>query len=273
MKEPTEKQWAIVTGASKGIGEAIAWELSRRGWSVLLVARSEILLHTLCSAIQKSGGIAQNGAKALYLPLDLTHPDSGGELEDYIQENNLAIDILVNNAGFGSVGEFAELPREKELQQIQLNVLALVDLSHRMIPYLRKRSQGYILNIASTAAFQPGPYMATYYATKAFVLHFSEALATEMQSSNVSVTAHCPGATESEFAAVAGNDKTLLFSKYNMIAGRHAVAKHAVDAMFCKKVVSIFGLLNRFSAGLIRFTPRFLVRMLVKQINFPRDYK
>ena len=179
------------------------------------------------------------------------------------------LSALVNNAGFGSTGRFEELSIDREIQQIELNVVALVELTHRLLPIIQSQSEGYILNIASTAGFQPGPYMAVYYATKAFVLHFSEALSVELSDGNVSVTAHCPGATESEFAKVAGNDKTVLFSKFNHVMSREVVAKHAVDSMLNRKVVSIPGFRNWFVAFNVRFNPRWMIRRLAGWINQP----
>ena len=257
------ERWAIVTGASKGIGESIAKDLATRGWNLILVARSESLLRKL-----QQNMIHDNDIKVEIYACDLTERKSRNAFIEwaYTQKN---ISALVNNAGFGSTGPFETLLLDREIQQIELNIVALVDLTHRLLPMLKSQPEGYILNVASTVAFQPGPFMAVYYATKAFVLHFSEALSVELSESNVSVTAHCPGATESEFAKVAGNDKTVLFSKMNHVMSREVVAKHAVDSMFDRKVVAIAGFRNWLLAFSVRLNPRWLVRRLAGWINQP----
>ena len=257
------KYWALVTGASKGIGEAISIEFARRGWNVLLTARSETLLLNMQKQL-----IADYNIKVKVYPCDLTDRGQRSELVHWVQSHG-EISALVNNAGFGSTGKFDDLSIDREIQQIELNIVALVDLTHHLLPILKSQSEGYILNIASTAGFQPGPFMAVYYATKSFVLHFSEALSVELREDNVSVTAHCPGATESEFSKVAGNDKTVLFSKMNHVMSREVVAKHAVDSMLNRKVVSIAGFTNWLVALSVRFTPRWITRNLAGWINQP----
>ena len=257
------KNWVLVTGASKGIGEAISTELARRGWNVLLTARSEALLLELQKKL-----VDDCGVNVKVYPCDLTDREQRTGLVRWVKDHG-ELSALVNNAGFGSNGEFVGLAIDREIRQIELNVVALVDLTHRLLPLLQSQSHGYILNIASTAGFQPGPFMAVYYATKAFVLHFSEALSVELSDGNVSVTAHCPGATESEFASVAGNDKTVLFSKMNHVMSREVVAKHAVDSMLGRKVVSIAGFTNWLVAFSVRITPRWMVRSLAGWINQP----
>ena len=257
------KYWALVTGASKGIGEAICIELASRGWNVLLTARSEPLLVELQKKL-----IADYNIEVEVYPCDLTDRRQRGELTHWVQTHG-ELSALVNNAGFGSTGKFDRLSIDREIQQIELNIVALVDLTHHLLPVLKSQPNGYILNLASTAGFQPGPFMAVYYATKGFVLHFSEALSVELREDNVSVTAHCPGATESEFSKVAGNDKTVLFSKMNHVMPRDVVAKHAVDSMLNRKVVSIAGLTNWLVAFSVRFTPRWVTRSLAGWINQP----
>ena len=255
--------WALVTGASKGIGEAISVELARRGWNLLLTARSEGLLLEMQQTL-----IGTYNVQVVVHPCDLTNRNERREFVQWVTGHG-QLSALVNNAGFGSTGRFEKLSIDREIQQIELNVVALVELTHRLLPIIQSQPEGYILNIASTAGFQPGPYMAVYYATKAFVLHFSEALSVELSDGNVSVTAHCPGATESEFAKVAGNDKTVLFSKINHVMSREVVAKHAVDSMLNRKVVSIAGFRNWFFAFSVRFNPRWMIRRLAGWINQP----
>ena len=256
-------RWALVTGASKGIGESISIDLARRGWNLLLTARSETLLLDM----QKQLSAKYNVDVEVY-PCDLTDRKQRTELWDWVAKHG-QLSALINNAGFGSTGKFEDIAIDREIRQIELNIVALVELTHRLIPMLRSQPESYILNVASTAGFQPGPFMAVYYATKAFVLHFSEALSVELREDNISVTAHCPGATESEFAKVAGNDKTVLFSKMNHVMSREVVAKHAVDSMLNRKVVSIAGFTNWLVACSVRFTPRWMVRTLAGWINQP----
>jgi len=184
----------LITGASSGIGAAFARKLAARGRNVLLVARSEDKLIALCNELGRLTSI-----RAQYLALDLQQHEAGAQLFEETQKRELEIDTLINNAGFGSMGDFAKLDPDRELEMIELNVRAVVDLTHRFLPRMRERKRGTIINVASTAAFQPVPYMATYAATKAFVLSFSEALWEENRLHGVHVMALCPGVTETNF--------------------------------------------------------------------------
>ena len=178
----------LITGASSGIGAAFARKLAARGRNVLLVARSEDKLVTLCNELGRTSGI-----RAQYFAIDLLEPDAPEQLLQETQRRDLLIDMLVNNAGFGSMNDFVKLDLARELEMIDLNVKSLVALTHRFLGPMRERKQGTILNVASTAGFQPVPYMATYAATKAFVLSFSEALWEENREHGVHVMALCPG--------------------------------------------------------------------------------
>jgi uncharacterized protein len=184
----------LITGASSGIGEVFARKLAARGRNVLLVARSEEKLITLCNELGRS-----NSIRAQYVALDLSQPDSPARLFEEAQKRGLNIDMLVNNAGFGSMGEFSKLDLARELNMIDLNIKSLVELTHRFLQPMLERKQGIIINVASTAGFQPVPLMATYSATKAFVLSFSEALWEENRAHGVQVTALCPGVTDTNF--------------------------------------------------------------------------
>src|SRR3954464_10704270 len=192
----------LITGASTGIGAAFARKLAARGRNVLLVARSEDKLIALCNELGRLTSI-----RAQYLALDLQQPDAGVQLFEETKKRELEIEMLINNAGFGSMGDFAKLDLNRELEIIQLNVRALVDLTHRFIGPMRERKRGTIINVASTAAFQAVPYMATYAATKAFVLSFSEALWEENRPHGVHVMALCPGVTETNFFEAARGRK------------------------------------------------------------------
>lgn len=237
---------ALVTGASAGIGKAIATQLAGEGYDLILVARRQERLQELADTLQGNHRVES---------VDLTDKDARKALIERIAD--IEIEILVNNAGFGSNGPFAENDADGEVRQVELNVTALVDLSRRLLPGMLARKKGHILNIASTAAFQPGPYMSIYYATKAFVLNFTQGLAYELRGSGVTVTAHCPGATASEFGAIAGNDKARLF-QYGHVATSEEVAAHALKSMRAGKPVAVHGFINAFLATATGFTPTFI---------------
>src|SRR5678815_4569526 len=188
----------LITGASTGIGAAFARKLAARGRNVLLVARSEDKLIALCNELGRLTSI-----RAQYLTLDLEQPDAAAQLFEETQRRDLEIDMLINNAGFGSMGDFAKLDLNRELEMLQLNIRALVELTHLFLGPMRERKRGTIINVASTASFQPVPYKATYAATKAFVLSFSEALWEENRQFGIHVMALCPGVTDTNFFAAA----------------------------------------------------------------------
>jgi short-subunit dehydrogenase len=184
----------LITGASSGIGEAFARKLAARGHNLLLVSRTEEKLMMLCNEAGRS-----NNIRAEYFAVDLSRPDAPQRLFEETQKRELEIDLLINNAGFGSMGDFRKLDLDRELNMIDLNIRSLVELTHRFIQPMRERKSGAIMNVASTAGFQPVPFMATYAATKAFVLSFSEALWEENRTYGIKVMALCPGVTETNF--------------------------------------------------------------------------
>src|SRR5712692_3888982 len=192
----------LITGASSGIGEAFARKLATRGHNLLLVARSEDKLINLCNELGRI-----NGTRAQYVALDLSEPEAPARLFEDTRKRDLRIDFLINNAGFGSLGDFTKLDLARELNMINLNVRALVDLTNRFLVPMRERKNGTIINVASTAGFQPVPFMATYAATKAFVLSFSEALWEENRPYGIKVMALCPGVTNTNFFAAAHMQK------------------------------------------------------------------
>jgi hypothetical protein len=192
----------LITGASSGIGEVFARKLAARGRNVLLVARSEEKLVTLCNELGRS-----NSIRAQYVALDLSKPESAARLFAEATKRGLTVDMLINNAGFGSMGEYSKLDLARELNMIDLNIKSLVELTHRFLQPMIERKQGAIINVASTAAFQPVPFMATYAATKAFVLSFSEALWEENREYGISVIALCPGVTDTNFFEAARGHK------------------------------------------------------------------
>ncbi|HEV2836506.1 MAG TPA: SDR family oxidoreductase [Pyrinomonadaceae bacterium] len=192
----------LITGASSGIGAAFARKLAKRGRNLLLVARSEDKLIALCNELGRLSGI-----RAQYVAIDLTEPEAAARLFEETQKRELEIDMLINNAGFGSMGDFVRLDLATELEMIDLNIKSLVELTHKFLPPMRERRQGTIINVASTAGFQAVPFMATYAATKAFVLSFSEALWEENRSHGIRVLTLCPGVTETNFFAAAKIDR------------------------------------------------------------------
>lgn len=193
---------SLITGASSGIGEAFARRLAALGRNVLLVSRSEDKLATLCNELGRT-----NRVRAQYVVLDLSEPDAAERLFAEAQKRGLEIDMLVNNAGFGSFGDFLKKDLGRELNMIDLNVKTLVDLTYRFLAPMRERKRGAIINVASTAGFQPVPFMATYAATKAFVLNFSEALWEENRPYGIEVLALCPGVTDTNFFEAAHGHK------------------------------------------------------------------
>lgn len=256
----TSRPVALITGASAGLGEQFAHLFARDGHDVVLVARSAARLEPIAERLRL------HQITPIVLPEDLSVPGAAERLYAAVKARGLQVDFLVNNAGFGSTGPFLDLPVEKEVEMVQLNCATLLELSHRFGKDMAERKSGRILNIASTAGFQPGPYMATYYATKAFVVSFSEALAHELKDSGVTVTCHCPGATATEFAGRAGNDSSRLFQRPG-IAKAPDVAAHAYEAMLQGEVLSVHGLLNWVSMQSVRFSPRAVVRSITAALN------
>jgi uncharacterized protein len=256
----TTRPVALVTGASAGLGEQFAHLFARDGYDVILVARSAPRLEPLAERLRV------HKITTHVMPADLSLPGAASKLYEQVKAKRLQVSCLVNNAGYGSTGAFLDLPLEKELEMVQLNCTALMELCHRFGADMRARKEGKILNIASTAAFQPGPYMATYYATKAFVLSFSEAFAHELRGTGVTVTCHCPGATATEFAGRAGNDSSRLFQRPG-IAKAPDVAHHAYEAMMQGEVLSVHGLLNWVAMQSVRFSPRAAIRSITAALN------
>ena len=237
----------LITGASSGIGEAFARKIAARGRNVLLVARSEDKLIALCNELGRLTSI-----RAQYLALDLTKSAARAQLFEETEKRGLEIDMLINNAGFGSMGDFVRLPLERELEMIELNISAVVELTHRFLPPMRERQRGTIINVASTAGFQPVPYMATYAATKAFVLTFSEALWDENRMHGIQVMALCPGVTETNFFEASGIDRPPM----RTVQTSEEVVETALRALHRKKSLVISGWANWFVVEAERFLPR-----------------
>jgi len=254
---------ALVTGASSGIGKELARCFAEGGHGVVLVARRLPLLETLASELG-----ARYGQKTWALPCDLSSAEGVRSLLGELAARGLEIDFLVNNAGFGSTGRFDASPLEREVAMAELNVTAVVHLTHALLPGMLRRRGGRILNIGSTAGFQPGPYMATYYASKAFVNHFSEALFEELRGTGVTVTVSCPGPTRTEFGDVSGVGRANLFRRMP-VASAERVAREAYAALFAGRALVVHGFLNRVGVVLVRFGWRGLVRRIIGFLNRP----
>jgi hypothetical protein len=252
----------LFTGASGGIGYELAKLFARDHHNLVLVARSGDKLAQVATDLRALGITVKTFA------LDLANPPAPRLLFDQLQTEGIAIDILINNAGFGAFGEFAQMSNEEIFGQIQLNITALTVLTHLFLPPMLARRGGRIMNVASTAGFQPGPLMAVYYATKAYVISFSEALANEVHRSGVTVTCFCPGATNTGFAKRAGNDKSRLFKQL----GAMNVEKVALDgyrAVMEGRTLAISGAHNWLIAQSTRFAPRKVVTAISRWISEP----
>jgi uncharacterized protein len=242
----------LITGASSGIGRELARLFAADGASLILVARSEHKLRELADELSEAHGVQTH-----VMPVDLTHPASPMQLAETLADRQIAVDVLVNNAGFGGHGSVAALGVARQLEMVEVNVAALTRLTALLLPAMLERGSGAILNVASTAAFAPGPNQAVYCATKAYVLSFTEALAEEVRGSGVRVSCLAPGATETGFAAQAGMGGTKLFRSGVMDAGR--VAQAGYRGLLRDKTLVIPGLQNRVLAVAARLSPRVLV--------------
>jgi len=250
---------ALVTGASSGIGEEFARQLARRAHDLVLVARRKDRLEALAATLS-----ALHGIEIEVIRGDLTAARDLGAVERRLSVGD--IDLLVNNAGVGSVGEFAQLPLEREVEQLDLNARALLRLTHAALGVMIARRRGAIINVASMAGFQPVPFNATYAATKAFVLNLSEALHEEAKQHGVTVTCLCPGPVRTEFQHVAGIDGERMRGRallqYMARTTAHDVVEAALRAMDAGRAVAIPGMVNAAIVETARTAPRFLVRRL-----------
>jgi short-subunit dehydrogenase len=251
----------LITGASSGIGEAFGRKLAALGRNVLLVARSEDKLIALCNELGRL-----NSIRAHYVALDITQPGSVTQLFDETKKRGLHIDMLVNNAGFGSMGDFTKLDLDRELGMIDLNIKALVELTYRFIAPMRELKQGTIINVASTAGFQPVPFMATYAATKAFVLSFSEALWEENRTHGIQVMALCPGVTETNFFTAARIEHPPM----RVAQTPEDVVNTALRGLARRKGQIVSGWTNLLMVEAERFVPRSLVVRMAGKALRPR---
>jgi short-subunit dehydrogenase len=252
---PASKRRALVTGASSGIGEEFARQLAKRGYDLILVARRKDRLENLAA------GLADTNTEIL--EADLTTPEGVISVEKRLAQGD--IDLLVNNAGFGTRGEFASMPLHRELEELDLNIKALVRLTHAALGPMQTRGRGNIINVGSTGSFQPVPYMSLYAATKAFVLHFSEGVHEEAKKHGVTITCLCPGYVMTEFQQVAGLDRERIPERGRLTPAQVVAA--ALKGTVAGKAIVIPGTLNRaLATGLVRVTPRFAVRRIAGSI-------
>jgi uncharacterized protein len=252
---------ALITGASSGIGLEFAKTFAAAKNNLVLVARSEGKLVALANELKTAYGITVKVITA-----DLSNMNEVQKVYDTCKSENITVDYLVNNAGSGEFGLFAEGNWDKTEQMIDLNIKSLTKMCRLFIPDMIARKAGKIMNVASTAAFQPGPTMAVYYATKSYVLFFSEAIYNELQGSGVSVTCLCPGATESGFQAAAAMEESNLVKGKKLPTSKE-VAEFGYKAMMNNKMTVIHGFMNTLMATSVRFTPRKLVLWMVRKIQ------
>jgi uncharacterized protein len=256
----TDRKTALITGASSGIGLELAKLFAADKIDVILVARIADKLASLASEIE-----ANYQVRTHVLPVDLAEDNAARQLVNRLTQSKLRVDFLVNNAGFGAVGNVADLTFERQASMIQVNVKALTELTRLVIPDMIQCNAGGILNLASTAAFQPGPGMAVYYATKAYVLSFSEALHEELRGTGVRVSCLAPGPTATGFGDDSGMTGSFLFRMGAMNA--KTVAQAGYRGLFRNQAIVIPGVKNKLGAVSVRFFPRFAVRRIVQFVN------
>ncbi len=253
--------YALITGASKGIGKAMAFELASRGYNLLLVARSAELLKTVAEKIT-----VELGSKVNYLAIDLSSPTSSQAIFDWCVSNKYEISVLVNNAGYGLSGSFEEYSLDENMNMVQVNTSTVVQLCQRFLPMLKKQSQSYILNIASSAAYQAVPRLSLYAATKVFILNFSRGLRQELKNSCVSVTTVCPGATDTDFASRANVGAKALKAAEKVNMTPQDVAKIAIDGMFKHKAEIVPGLINKLNVFAAWLLPKELLERIAEKL-------
>ena len=255
---------ALITGASAGLGAELARLFAADHHDLILVARRQDRLDALAAELAQAHGVG-----CQVLACDLGAEGGARALLDQVAALGVEVDFLVNNAGFGQNGAFAHIDAERQLGMIRLNILALTELCRGLLPGMIARGRGRLLNLGSTAGFQPGPYMAVYYASKAYVNTFSEGLAHELRGTGVTCTVSCPGATSTEFAEVAGTARSRLFR--SGVARPEVVARQAYRAMHRGRAVIVHGARNRWLASVGRLAPRAVVRAVAASLNRPPE--
>ncbi len=255
---------ALITGTSSGIGYDLCPLFAADKYDLVIVARSESKLQEMANQLSQKYKI-----KVTSISMGLGQIDSADRLYAELQNRQLTIDILVNNAGFGLLGEFASADYQRLSEMMSLNIVTLTKLTHLLLPDMINRKSGKIMNVASTAGFQPGPLMAVYYASKAYVVSFSLALSNELAGTGITVTTLCPGPTATKFEEVAGVNNTLLFNKYNMMSSPK-VALVGYRGMMEGKRLVIPGFRNKLIAFAVRFLPRNFLLKFVRSIQEKR---
>jgi hypothetical protein len=252
------KKVALITGASSGIGKELAHIHAEKGGDLIIVARSKDKLEKLKAELEN-----KHSVKVMVIAKDLGAPEAPKEIYNEINKAGIQIDYLINNAGFGGLGKFHEREWEQDLAMINLNIVALTALTRLYLPGFVKRNSGKILNVSSTASYMPGPLQAVYYATKAYVTFFSNAIAEELHDTKVTVTNLMPGATETEFGAISGMDKTAMFQK---TASARGVAEAGYNGMMAGKIDVVSGLTasQKMMMSMIPFMPK---KALLKQVR------
>ena len=259
----TQRPLALVTGASSGIGLELAKLLAADGHDLILVARRAEALEQLAAELRTS-----QGAIVHVWPADLATPEAPKDLEARAAAAGLDVEILVNNAGFGALGAFADLPLDRQLSIVDVNLRALTELTHRFLPAMRRRRRGRIMIVASMAGFLPGPYMAVYYATKAYLQSFALALAEELAGSGITVTCVCPGYTATEFQAVAHMNAAKRLGQLQPMTAA-AVARIGYRALMSGRRLVVTGWKNRIGMLLMRFMPKTVLSWIVARLQRP----
>ena len=262
-RKPGQGQTALVTGASAGIGVDLAECFARDGYDLILTARSEGPLNEVAQRLASAHGV-----KTTVIAQDLGAIGGGTALANSVRMRGLEPDVLVNNAGYGHAGALTSSDLPTQLGMIDLNVRALVELTYLFWDRMLANKRGGVLNVASTAAFQPGPLMANYYASKAYVLSFSEALWEEARGTGVNVSCLCPGPTESKFRERAGTGKTRL-ARVSKVMSAASVARMGYDAWRRNQPVKVTGARNAFQAGMVKYIPRKTLLGMVRSIQSP----
>ncbi|NUU77314.1 SDR family NAD(P)-dependent oxidoreductase [Paenibacillus xylanilyticus] len=257
-----QHQWALITGASSGIGQAFALEMASKGNHVVLVARSESKLKQLAERIERTYKV-----KAEVIVSDLSEAHSPQQIYDECKNRGIQVDTLINNAGFATHGRFEQVEGARQQEEIMLNVLAVMNMTHLFLPGMLRKRNGTIINVSSTAAFQPDPYMAVYGATKSFVLSFTEALYEENRKRGVQFLALCPGATETSFFDVVNAEEASV--------GKRDTPEHVVEvamkALESGKPYAVPGASNYWTAQLSRILPRRQILRVVGGMLSPRS--
>jgi short-subunit dehydrogenase len=252
---------ALVTGASSGIGADLARELAADGHDLVLTARSLAPMQALATELEAQG------ASAVVIPADLSSPDGAAELVSALESRGLLVDVLVNNAGLGSLGRFDQMAPARIGEMLQVNIVALTELTRLLLPGMVARGRGKVMLVASTASFQPGPGMAVYFATKAYVRSLGEAIAEELRGTGVSVTTLCPGATATKFAEVAGARDTAMFNgRVRPVMSAAAVARLGYRGFKAGRRVVVTGLLNKIVTVASRFAPHAILLPATKAL-------